>query len=128
MRTKYGSFPEYHTSLDALGAVVTPEGLAGAMLAYMRAIQILELDFYPSVTNFCEPQLGRRGLYPTISIKGAYGRTRLLRELLSSGDGTSSVSDFAEREKISFLTAFSLARELLEEGLIEALFQETEPA
>lgn len=128
MRTKYGSFPEYHTSLDALGAVVTPEGLAGAMLAYMRAIQIFELDFYPFVTNFCEPQLGRRGLYPTISIKGAYGRTRLLRELLSSGDGTSSVSDFAEREKISFLTAFALARELLEAGLIEALFQETEPA
>jgi aminopeptidase-like protein len=118
MRTKYGSYPEYHTSLDTLGAVVTPEGLAGAMLAYIRAIQILELDFYPVVTTICEPQLGKRDLYPTISKKGNYERTWRVRELLSLADGSASVRALADLCRTTFPTLVREVRVLTELGIL----------
>lgn len=118
MRTKYGSYPEYHTSLDTLGAVVTPEGLAGGMLAYMRAIQILELDFYPVVTTICEPQLGKRDLYPKISKKGNYENTLLTRNILSWSDGNNRASDIAEKASSTFAQVIAEARKLVLVGLI----------
>jgi aminopeptidase-like protein len=118
MRTKYGSYPEYHTSLDTLGAVVTPQGLAGAMLAYMRAIQILELDFYPVVTTICEPQLGKRDLYPKISKKGNYENTLLMRNVLSWSDGGHLVSDIAQKSSKSFATTLGAIATLRKEGLL----------
>jgi aminopeptidase-like protein len=121
MRTKYGSYPEYHTSLDTLGDVVTPGGLAGGMLAYMRAIQILELDFYPVVTTICEPQLGKRDLYPKISKKGNYENTLLMRNILSWSDGDHLVSEIAELAEVGFdeivgLTVTLRRQELLGSG------------
>ena len=126
MRTKYGSYPEYHTSLDTLGDVVTPEGLAGAMLAYIRAIQILELDFYPIVTTICEPQLGKRDLYPKISKKGSYEDTLLMRNILSWSDGRDQASDMAERLASPLAEVLRVLRTLREEGLVLPL--DVEPA
>ena len=42
MRTKYGEYPEYHTSLDNLENVVTSEGLEGGYWAIRRAIEAIE--------------------------------------------------------------------------------------
>lgn len=70
MRTKYGMYDEYHTSLDDLINVVTAEGLDGGFNAIWNAIEALERNVYPKVKVICEPQLGKRGLYPTLSTKG----------------------------------------------------------
>lgn len=102
MRSKYGTYPEYHTSQDMLGTVVTPEGLAGGFLAYMRVIQILELDCKPTVTTLCEPQLGKRGLYPNLGIKGTYEQVRIINELIGSSDGETSLLTMSENLGVSF--------------------------
>lgn len=118
MRTKYGSYPEYHTSLDTLGAVVTSAGLAGGMLAYMRAIQVLELDFYPVVTTICEPQLGKRGLYPKISKKGSYQDTLVIRNILSWSDGEHLLSEIADLAMTEFREVLRSALMLRKHSLL----------
>ena len=69
LRTKYGKYPEYHTSLDDLEKVVTPQGLNGGYFAIRKAIEALEKNKKYKVTVLCEPQMGKRGLYPTLSKK-----------------------------------------------------------
>ena len=62
-RSKYGEFPEYHTSADNLDFVSAAE-LDRSYALVARVIDILETDWYPvNAAPHCEPQLGRRGLY-----------------------------------------------------------------
>ena len=96
MRSKYGAFPEYHTSLDDLVNVVTPSGLQGGYSALKRAIEVLESNRYPKVKVLCEPQLGKRGLYPSLSTKHSASEVKLMMDLISWCDGSKSLLDIAE--------------------------------
>src|SRR5208283_4544198 len=90
MRSKYGEFPEYHTSLDDLN-FVTASGLAGGFLVYRRILECLESNCYPKATVLCEPQLGKRGLYPTLSNKNSATEVRAMINLLAYPDGSLSL-------------------------------------
>lgn len=118
MRTKYGAYTEYHTSLDKLGSVVTAQGLGGAMLAYKRVLEVLELDFCPIATTFCEPQLGKRGLYPVLSRAGSYNEVASLRDFLSFADGTMSVLEMSDKINLSFRACFEIALAAMSVGLV----------
>jgi len=96
MRTKYGKYDEYHTSLDDLINVVTAEGLEGGFNAIWNAIEALERNVYPKVKVLCEPQLGKRGLYPTLSTKASGAEVRLMMDLITWSDGTRSLIEIAE--------------------------------
>lgn len=92
MRSKYGEYPEYHTSLDTLHNVVTQTGLEGSLALYLEVVRVLESERYPMASSVCEPQLGRRGMYPTTSKKGVYASTRAMMNLLSLSDGKTPIS------------------------------------
>ena len=97
MRTKYGAYPEYHTSLDDLQHVVTPAGLQGGYFALKRAIETLEADCRPRMKVLGEPQLGKRGLYPTISTKESAAQTRTMMNLITYCDGARTLLEIAEK-------------------------------
>lgn len=119
MRTKYGEYPEYHTSLDDLENVVTPDGLEGGFMALWRAVEVLERNLYPKVTVLGEPQLGKRGLYPNLSIKGNYEDTRLMMDLLTYADGSLSMLEIAELLDIPCWDLYPLVEKLEEHHLIK---------
>lgn len=118
MRSKYGQYPEYHTSLDCLGTVVTAEGLAGGFGALRAALNILEKDFVPRVTTIGEPQLGKRGLYPDLSQKGSGNSVRDMMNMISYCDGTRSLFEIAEVINVSFERLLDLSKPLVQEGLL----------
>lgn len=97
MRSKYGAYPEYHTSLDVPGRVVTARGLAGSYAMHRTVIELLEMDCFPRTTVLGEPQLGRRGLYPQTSVKGSTASVRDMLDLISHADGETSLLSIAER-------------------------------
>lgn len=119
MRTKYGEFPEYHTSLDNLEDVVTPVGLEGGYQAILKSIELLEKNNVYNSVNFCEPNLGKRGLYPTISTKAQNKKVRTLTNFLSYCDGTNDLIDIAIKIKVPVWELYEIVEQLLENRLIE---------
>jgi aminopeptidase-like protein len=67
-RTIYDQYEEYHTSLDNLD-YISSEGLQGGFDVMKKILETLEVNRIYSTTVLCEPQLGKRGLYPTESTK-----------------------------------------------------------
>ena len=67
-RSKYVEYPEYHTSLDNF-KLVTKKGLTGGYNVAKTAIILLDKKIIPKLKILCEPQLGKRNLYPKISKK-----------------------------------------------------------
>ena len=96
MRTRYGDYPEYHTSLDDLN-LITPTGLAGGYEIHKRSIEILESNVIPNSLILGEPQMGRRGLRPTTGEKSSFDEMqRLMMNLWVYSDGTKSLLEIAE--------------------------------
>ena len=63
MRSKYGTYPEYHTSLDNLD-FVSPEGLQGAYNVTQKCFEALEMNGTYENIAVCEPKMSKRGLHP----------------------------------------------------------------
>ena len=119
MRSKYGEYPEYHTSLDALGTVVTPKGLLGGFIALREAITVLETNVIPCVTTLCVPQLGAHGLYPTLSTKASSDQVRTMLDLISYCDGTRTLLGIANLIGQPFSVLRPMIDVLKREGLVE---------
>ena len=62
MRTKFASYPEYHTSDDKLGTVVTQNGLSGGLRVLQRCCHLLENNYFFRALVKCEPMMGERTL------------------------------------------------------------------
>ncbi len=118
MRTKYGRYPEYHTSLDDL-TLVTPSGLEGGFNALKKAIEAIEYDCTPRVTVLGEPQLGKRGLYPTLSTKQTNSAVRNMMNLISYADGQRTLLDIAETIDVPVWELRELVATLAHSGLLE---------
>lgn len=96
MRSKYECYPEYHTSLDDLD-LVTPSGLLGGYKVLRQSIECIEANEIVFKTVLCEPQLGKRGLYPTISDKNTILEVEDMMNFLAYCDGISTNLEIAEK-------------------------------
>ena len=93
-RSKYAEYPEYHTSADDM-SLISPEGLQGAYDVCVKIINALEYNAHYRMTCKGEPQLGKRGLYPTTSQKGLVDEVLALIDFIAYADGQGDLIDIS---------------------------------
>lgn len=120
MRTKYGMYPEYHTSLDNL-EFVSPEGLYGGFNAIKEALVIIENNCIPKMLLPCEPQLGKYGLYPMISTKNTRTSVQNMMNLIAYSDGNLTLLEISDRINVPFSECFIIMENLIKKGLMESI-------
>lgn len=121
MRSVWGTFPEYHTSADNLD-FISPDSLAESFMVCETVFDVLENNFrYKNLSPYCEPQLGKRGLYPATGGHAPDLEINSSLWVLSLSDGTNSLLDIAERSGIPFVHLKNAAQCLLDNGLLEKI-------
>jgi aminopeptidase-like protein len=116
-RSKYGTYPEYHTSLDDL-QLVTPAGLSGGYEMVRRCLEAVENNFIYKINCIGEPCLGKRGLYPTLSQKGGAESVKLMMDFIAYADGRNDLMSIAERIGASFQDLLPIVEKLRDANLI----------
>jgi aminopeptidase-like protein len=117
MRSKYGEYPEYHTSLDDL-ELVTPAGLAGSFHALRRCLECLERNETLQTTVLCEPQLGKRGLYPLISNRDSGRQVAKMMHILAYSDGNHDLLQIADLFRAPVWELWETVEKLKAHGLL----------
>ena len=118
-RSKYGEYPEYHTSKDDMG-LISPAGLSGAYNVMVECIEALENNRRYKIQCFGEPQLGKRGLYPTISQKGNYDEVATLTNFIAYADGKNDLFDISEIINVPVKNLIPVVKKLSAVDLINA--------
>jgi aminopeptidase-like protein len=119
MRSKHGTYPEYHTSLDTMGEVVTEKGLQASLDIHKKMVFIIENDGVPVTQILGEPQLGKRGLYPSLSHNRSSETVRTRLDLISYADGQHSLLDIAEKCELTFDEVWREAEILSKHDIID---------
>jgi aminopeptidase-like protein len=119
MRSVWGQFPEYHTSADNLD-FITPGALQESLETCKAVTELLEQNrTYRSTNPFCEPALGRRGLYRSTGGTGIGVHNLACLWVLNLADGEHTLLDVAERSGLAFSVISEAATELAAHGLLE---------
>ena len=117
MRSKYGTYPEYHTSLDDLN-LVTADGLQGGYFILKTCLEALEKNKIYRGTGLGEPQLGKHGLYPALGTKNLQRETRKILDLLAYTDGTHDLIEISDTIRVPIWELYGLVEKLVISGLL----------
>lgn len=121
MRTKYGSYAEYHTSLDDL-TLISPEGLYGGFAINKACLDCIEINRTYQSTVLCEPFLSKYGLYEELTNGIDYPIfTRRVSDILAYADGTTDLLAMAELFQCSIFELKPLADKLVDAGLLRPM-------
>ena len=118
MKSKFGEYPEYHSSDDDL-EFVTPKGLQASYEAYIYCLQLVENNARYQAVNMCEPQMGKRGLYPTLGSPIKPVDVKRMMHILAYCDGEHDVIDIAEIIDCPAWELVSLFAKLFDADLIK---------
>ena len=121
-RSKYGTYPEYHSSLDDFN-LVTPKGVKGGFDVAKEAIKFLLKNKYPTSKILCEPNLGKRGLYPTLSHKKKISNTisgRKYLDFLQYSDGNNSLNKIFRLISVDNIRGNKIYKKLIKNKILSS--------
>ncbi|GAU80041.1 protein containing aminopeptidase domain [Fusibacter sp. 3D3] len=135
-RSKFGTYPEYHTSADNLSLLSAKSLLESFEMVKEILLEVDQtIDRVPyNKTVFramkkdnlvntvcCEPQLGKRGLYPALSMRGsAYSVINIINVLVYA-DGSNSIEEISKIINLSSEETLKIAERMLENGLLKKI-------
>ena len=125
-RTKFGEFSEYHTSKDVISTqdnsgVVSEAGLEGGLNYIIKIYELLEKDEFYKMKTFGEPQLGKYGLYPTVSMKNSTNNVRKYVDIMAYLDGTLSLRQISSILNLEYSVVKESVELFVEKGLVEKI-------
>jgi len=120
MRTKYGDYKEYHTSLDDF-KLVTRKGLSGGFKIVKKSIENLLNYIIPKCKIICEPKLQKRNLYESLSTKFNSEKKQMSKKILDFlqyADGKNNLESISKFINLPFKQTQKLYKILLKYDLI----------
>ena len=75
---------------------MTSKGLQESFEVIKDIIDVFEYCLYPKTSFFCEPNMGKRNLYPTLSKKFTYADSQTRMDIIAFSDGKTSLFKIAE--------------------------------
>jgi aminopeptidase-like protein len=121
MRSVGETSPEYHTSADNLN-FIRPLQLARSLQVCAAIMDVLENNrSYRNENPYCEPQLGRRGLFRSTGGEASGEEMMAHFWVLNLSDTEHSLLDIAERSGISFPMISEAADLLCQKGLLSVV-------
>lgn len=120
MRTMYGVYPEYHTSADNKDFICF-DAMEKSVKKYLGIVDVMENNKkYVNQFPNCEPQLGKRGLYPNLgSQKEKAIEVEAMMWILNLADGNHDLIDIIELSNINYEIIINTANNLLREGILK---------
>jgi aminopeptidase-like protein len=116
-RTKYGEYPEYHSSMDNFD-IVTYKGLLGGFKIAKKTIELFQNKIIPMNKILCEPQLGKRNLYPKLSSNKIDLKSRRYLDFLQYADGKSSLNKISNKIGLKYKDVQDIYKTLNKNKLI----------
>ena len=121
MRTKYGEYKQYHTSLDDFN-LVTRKGLNGGFKIAKKSIENLLNYIIPKSVIVCEPKLQKKNLYESLSTKFNSKKKKLsikILNFLQYADGKNNLENISRFINLPLKQTKKLYKILLRYNLID---------
>lgn len=119
-RSKYETYPEYHTSLDNLD-FISPEGLSGSYDVLRECLELIEKNNRYKINCLGVPQLGKRGLYPTISKKSSADGNKKMMNFIAYADGKNDLVDISNFIHIPCWDLYPIVEKLMKVNLLTTI-------
>ena len=119
MRSKYGTYPEYHTSADNLNLVNGRNLQESANFIY-KLLSILDRNIKPKAKIFCEPMLSKRNLRENKFQNTHLSKTdKLISDVLAYCDGVNDVIDISQIVESDFDSVNEVIQMLKQQNLVD---------
>lgn len=121
MRSKYGEYKEYHTSLDNLD-FISEKGLQGSFKIISESLKILEVNKIYKYTKLCEPFLTKYNLKKSISgERKLSNETNIINNLLMYSNGKNDLIEICSLIKENIFEVDLIANKLIKLKLLKKI-------
>ena len=138
MRSKYGTYPQYHTSLDNL-SFISPKGLQGSFDLIKKIIEVIEKNKvkpftykdikkpykknrkFLKATKLCEPFMSKYNLRSNLGGGRLDKKTKLYSDLLAYSDGKKDLHQLSKIIKSNHSDLLKMSKKLIKLKLLKTI-------